>query len=157
MTAAAHARCPVVSVPTRQAVPAHGVVTAGVHQDGGPDAVLEVAFAQAADRGASLRLLHAWRLPSTYDDLRAEDARWDRDTEACIDARAADVKKRHPEVQVGVEVHHAAPADALAGAATYSDLLVVGRHSGRMGPARLGFLARTMVAHAQCPVLVVPL
>ncbi len=155
---AAHARCPVVSVPAAASRAAHGVVTAGVEQDGSPREVLEAAFARASAHGAALRLIYAWRMASAYDEIFAEEARWNRESEALVHAAAAELQDKYPEVPVSVEVRHDAPADALADAAVTSDLLVVGRHSGHLGlPARLGFLARAMVTHAQCPVLVVPL
>lgn len=158
---ATHARCPVVSVPAGYGRSAHdgdhGVVTVGVRAEGGPAAVVESAFEQASLRRATVRVIHAWRLPSAYDDLIIEDARWNLETQRGIEATLADLSAKYPDVEVSVEVHRDAPAEALGDAAASSDLLVVGRHSGRLGPARLGYLARAMVGHAQCPVLVVPL
>jgi len=156
---AAHAHCPVVSVPATSIDPPDtGVVTAGVRGDGGPGPVLETAFSEAASRGWALRLLHGWRLPMAYDDLLADDEHWLRQDEAAINAAAADLRSKYPDVEVRVEVRHDWPADVLAGAATDSHLLVVGRHDGLpVLPVRLGSLARTAIAHARCPVMVVPL
>jgi nucleotide-binding universal stress UspA family protein len=155
---AAHAHCPVVSVPAgRGTAERHGLVTAGVHGDGGPVAVLEAAFAEAAARSCSLRLLHGWRLEPAYDDILSDVTAWTARDEAAIRAAASDLAAKYPDVPLHVDVRHDWPADVLAHAGTGNDLLVVGRHSGLpILPHRLGALARTAVAHATCPVMVVP-
>ena len=57
-------------------------------------------------------------------------------------------------------IRHAAeghPAEVLLGAATPSDLLVVGYHGhGGFIGSRLGSVSRHIVTHARCPVVVVP-
>jgi nucleotide-binding universal stress UspA family protein len=155
---AAHAHCPVVSVPAGQSDrPATGVVTAGVHSDGGPAEVLEAAFVEASARSSSLRLLHGWRLEPAYDDLVSDADAWTARDEASITSAASDLAAKYPEVQLHLDVRHDWPADVLAQAANDSDLLVVGRHDGlRILPHRLGSVARTAIAHATCPVMVVP-
>jgi nucleotide-binding universal stress UspA family protein len=57
-------------------------------------------------------------------------------------------------IRHAVEGH---PAEVLLGAATPSDLLVVGYsgHGGLIG-GRLGSVSRHIVTHARCPVVVVP-
>jgi nucleotide-binding universal stress UspA family protein len=155
---AAHARCPVVSVPSgagdREPT---GLVTAGVHGDGGPPEVLEAAFAEASARSCGLRLLHGWRLEQAYDHILSDVPAWTARDEATITVAARDLAAKYPEVQLHIDVRHDWPADVLAHAGAASDLLVVGRHSGLpLMPHRLGSLARTAVAHAPCPVMVVP-
>src|SRR5512135_2992541 len=50
------------------------------------------------------------------------------------------------------------PASVLCEAGRHADLLVVGdRGRGRVGALLLGSVSRRVVAHAPCPVLVVPL
>jgi nucleotide-binding universal stress UspA family protein len=153
---AAHAHCPVVSVPagfsTRTPT---GTIAVGVRGDGGPRQVLEAAFAEAAARGSSLRVAHGWKVPAAYDDLRAQ---WSAEDDAHITSAMTDLRERHPDVDVRVDVHNEWPPEVLADVANSSDLLVVGRHSGMsMLPPRLGSLARAAVAHATCPVMIVPL
>ncbi len=155
---AAHAHCPVVSVP---AVPADrqptGAVCAAVLGDGGPTQVLEAAFAEASARGATLTLLHGWRLESGYDDMVTDRSAWSRRDEAAIAAGAAELVTKYPEVPMRIDVRHEWPAELLAHAGLSADLLVVGRHGGLPGlPHRLGSLARTAVSHSMCPVVVVP-
>jgi nucleotide-binding universal stress UspA family protein len=156
---AAHAHCPVVSVPSRgfDRSPT-GVVTAGVHQDAEPRQVLETAFAAASARRASLRVLHAWHVPDGYSDALVEKPQWSRHSEGLIKAATADLQEKYPDVRLRVEARHNWPADALAQASAASDLLVVGRHGAPLGfPSRLGSIARAMIMHAACPVEIVPL
>jgi len=64
-------------------------------------------------------------------------------------------RQHHVEIiRQAVEGH---PAEVLLGAATPSDLLVVGYrgHGGFIG-ALLGSVSRHIVTHARCPVVVVP-
>ena len=155
---ATFAHCPVVSVPaTHDDHVHHGVVTAGVHEDGGPVSVLETAFDEADRSGRALSVVHAYRLPAAYDDVLMHDARWRNETHAAITAKVDETAAKHPEVTVDVAIRHDWPADVLAELSRTSDLLVVGRHGHcRMLPARLGSMARSVLAHAECPVMVVP-
>lgn len=156
---AAHARCPVISVPPpgTDSSPAN-VITVGVHADGGPREVLEAAFATAARRHCALVVLHAWRLAAYYDDMVANNARWQAEDGACITAVLTELQAEHPDVEARLEIRHEWPAEALVQAAENADLLVVGRHGGLpMLPARLGSVARAAVTHARCPVMIVPL
>lgn len=156
---ATRAHCPVVSVPpARREGSGAGVISVGVHADGGPSAVVETAFATAALHRSSLRLVHAWRLATAYDDLLGDADRWTAQHEATITAAAAELRAKYPDVAVHVHIRHDWPGDVLVSASQDSDLLVVGRHDGVPAkPARLGSLARALVAHADCPVMVVPL
>jgi nucleotide-binding universal stress UspA family protein len=119
--------------------------------------VLETAFTEAAARGSSLRVLHAWRLATEYDDILADDPRWVAEVEADINTATEDFRAKFADVTVHVDVRHELTADALVEAACGSDLLVIGRHSGLpLLPTRVGSLARSVAAHAPCPVMIVP-
>jgi nucleotide-binding universal stress UspA family protein len=156
---ATHAHCPVVSVPpSRNDRSAGRVISVGVHADGGPRPVLEAAFATAAVHHGSLRLVHAWRQPAAYDDILSNDTRWIPAAEATITSAAGELQGSYPDIRVAIEVRHDWPADVLVEAAERSELIIVGRHSGMPGlPARLGSLARSLIAHAPSPVMVIPL
>ena len=67
---AARAHCPVVSVPDMW-VPGteHGRVVVGIDESDASHDALDLAFREARSRGAKLVVLHAWWLPSGYDDL----------------------------------------------------------------------------------------
>ncbi|WP_110180661.1 universal stress protein [Nocardioides solisilvae] len=159
---AAHAHCPVVSVPAAEqeddAIPREDLLVVGVHEDGGPREVVRAATAQAALHGWGTRLLHAWRLPGAYDELLADDEHW---RTAALDSLhrvavrlGAEEEGPTPDARV---VHDWAP-DALVEASRTARMVVVGRH-GRRGPLspRLGSRARAVLAGAHCPVMVVPL
>lgn len=154
---AAHAHCPVVSVPPAAAAGTSGVVTVALHEDGGRREVLEAGFAAAALHHGSVRLVHAWRLTPAYEGVVVADEVWKRDVEAAIGAAAEELRAKYPDVPVEIDVRYDYPADVLTRVAADSDLLVIGRH-GKRGPlpARTGSLARSVVAHAQCPVMIVP-
>ena len=120
--------------------------------------MLEAAFAVAARRGAALRLVHAWRMAKGYDSVVAGETRWIEEARAAITEATSDLRAKYPDVDVTVDVRHDWPADVLVEAAGESELLVVGRHRGLPAlPARLGALARAVVDHSPCPVVVVPL
>jgi nucleotide-binding universal stress UspA family protein len=155
---AAHAPCSVVSVPPSHDPSVPGVVTVGVHEDAGPEAVVETAFAEAEAHGWAIRLVYAWNVASAYGDMVAEEEHWTTEVRDSIGAAADKLRDRHPDVPVTVEVHHEWPADLLTRLSGESELLVVGRHSHHVPlQPRLGSLARSAIVHAECPVLIVAL
>jgi nucleotide-binding universal stress UspA family protein len=160
---AAHARVPVVSVPSHWS-PArtHGgfpTVTVGVEVPDKAELVLRAAFAEARSRGAVLRVLHTWSFPGAYDDIiltRTESQQWtDRATaeiQAAIDALGDDVAG----VPVQIEARHAYAADALIEASQEAELLVIGRHDPLVPiGSHLGPIARAVLREAEIPVLLV--
>ena len=158
--AAAHAECPVVSVP-RDWEPAEvpGPVVVGVHEEGAPGHVVSAGLEWAAATGASLRLVHAWRLDSAYDDIiTARVAEEWRDGRArTLTSSVSHLRTGHPSVPLSVEVRHEWPAQALVEESELASLVVVGRHAGHwQATSHLGSLARTVLREARCPVMVVP-
>jgi nucleotide-binding universal stress UspA family protein len=157
---AAHAGCPVVSVPAGwdpAAAPPEVVV--GVHEGGLPRPVVEQALAWAEATGAPLRVVHAWRLDAAYDDIITPRvaATWRVDQELTIDAALQDLREAHPDVPVTVEVRHQWPTDVLVDESQVASLVVVGRHGPHSWePEHLGSLARAVMREAKCPVMVVP-
>jgi nucleotide-binding universal stress UspA family protein len=156
----AHAHSPVISVPASWTPPrSAGRVTVGVHEDGTPESVLGVAFAEASARNAPLHVFHAWRLADVYADLvpRPGEDPWTEHARRALEEQVAPLREKYPDVPVSLEVRYQWPADALLELATTSDLLVVGRHS-TLAPLlqRIGSMARTSISHADCPVMVVP-
>lgn len=162
ISVAAHAHCPVVSVPegwTADAAPDARWVTVGVHEFGGPEQVLAEGFAEADRRGAPLRVVHAWRLDPAYDDIitRRVDPEWHDRLQAELQTAVAPFVERYPDVEVDTVVWHQWPADAVADLAGSSSLVVVGRHGERhLLPHRVGSIARAAITTSSCPVLVVP-
>lgn len=162
--AAAHAHCPVVSVPEgwrppEDASSAPSDVVVGVHEGGAPREALVAGLDQAAAAGARLRVVHAWRLDTAYDDIItarvAED--WRIEQELALGELVQRLRADRPEVRVRVEVRHQWPAQALVDLSETSGLVVVGRHGGHGWlPGHLGSVPRTVLREAACPVMVVP-
>lgn len=163
--AAAHAHCPVVSVPEGWTPPegapdAPTDVVVGVHEGGTPREALEAGLAEAEATGARLRVVHAWRLDTAYDDIItarvAED--WRIEQELALAAVVERLREDHPAVRAHVEVHHQWPAQVLVDLSETAGLVVVGRH-GAHGwlPGHLGSVPRTVLREGAGPVMVVPL
>lgn len=154
---AGHAACHVVVVRELPSAP-RGEVVAGV--DGSPASavVLDFAFAEAALRGADLKVVHAYSpldagggfapLPDDFDDERVE-VRMVREV-------LAGRRELYPDVKVGEEVVRGHPVDVLRQASAGADLLVVGSHGyGEFGGLVLGSVSQGMLHHAICPLAVV--
>ncbi|MFI6033504.1 universal stress protein [Streptomyces sp. NPDC051315] len=151
----AHAPCPVVVVPEAEHItqqPAYYVV--GV--DGSPHsaAAVDVAFEEAALRGAVLRALYVWHPPLLGvldEDAAVGECR--RVLSEMVAGRTA----THPEVELHHEVVRGHPVQALVGASDHALGLVVGTrgHGGFTGML-LGSVSQGVLHHARCPVITVP-
>lgn len=158
---AARASVPLVSVPdTWSAERSTGVVLVGVKRTDRAGALLAEAFAVAQERGCRLRVLHAWRLPSGYDDIIADRVAfedWQQRARRELDRLAAPWQRRHPDVEVELVTVHDQAAHALVDASAEADeLVIVRRAHGIPAAAHLGSTARTVLLYAHCPVRVVP-
>jgi len=157
---AARATCPVVVVPAAWKPTSRGVVLAGMKTPQHSAELLGAAFGAADDRGARLIVLHAWKLPSGYDDIvasRVAVEEWARSSTAELDALVESWRTAYPDVAVEVRVAHADAARALVSASAEADLLVLVRRAhGIPAAPHLGAVARSALRSAHCPVLVVP-
>lgn len=158
---ATRAHCPVVSVPASWAPGAqHGCVVVGVDDAAHSHEALVSAFAVAASSGSRLRILHAWKLRSPYDEIVAnmDDDEWKAEVTAQVEEAVAGLRADHREVEVEIDVRHQDPTTALLEAAEEADLLVLGRrgHGAPLG-FYLGSVARTLIREATCPVEITPL
>ena len=149
---------PAVSVPEGWTAPeGAGVVTVGVDVPERSAAVVRAAAEQAAARGATLRVIHAWNLPPSYEGLvTAEEAgRWqERSVNEVREAVAAVPETAGLDVEI--EVRHGRPADELLEAAKSSTLMVLGRHDSLIPfGSHLGPVVRAVLRDASAPVLVV--
>jgi nucleotide-binding universal stress UspA family protein len=138
-------------------------VLASIKRPDRADGVLAEAFSLAETRGARLRVLHAWQLPGGYDDMIAHHAvnDWDARARDELERAVAPWRAAHPGVDVEVRTVHDQPAHALVRASAEVDELVIVRKAHGMShgvPAalHLGSTARAVMAHAHCPVRVVP-
>jgi nucleotide-binding universal stress UspA family protein len=154
------APCPVAVAPARYAATAGPLRRVGVAFDDGPAArvALETAVRIALRAGATLMLLSVVDpvlvgAPSAHGRC---GGRLHRGAPAA-DRLAGVVAGLPPAVSPAWRRLHGAPAEALVGCTSSLDLLVCG--SRGYGPARavlVGSVARALVRHASCPVLVTP-
>lgn len=162
--AAARAPMPVVEVPAGwhddpDATEHHAVVV-GIKSGAHADELLGHAFAVADTRSAKVVVVHAWKLPSAYDDIiesRIALEQCEREGLAEMETLLHDWRAAFPGVEVEVRVAHDHAAHALVEASREADLvLVVRRAHGVPAAAHLGGTARAVLRGAECPVMVVP-
>lgn len=157
---ASRARCPVFVVPSpSRDRGAARLVVAGFK---GPDHAAELfdaAFDAADGLAAELEIVHAWKLPTGYDDMiarRVSEPAWNRDQKAAIRTLVAPWHEAYPQVRVRVQVVHEYPVHALVEASRQADRLVLGRPVHGAAVHHLGRTARGALRFAQCPIEVVP-
>ncbi|MCZ2826222.1 MULTISPECIES: universal stress protein [unclassified Modestobacter] len=155
----AHASCPVVVVhPQEPAGPAHVVV--GLDGSAPSRAALVHAAAMAAELGAEVEGVAAWRMPTYWSYgavLQMESATDLRDAAA---RRAQEMVTEalgpEPRLPVSIMTVQGTAGDALVERAAGAALLVVGSRSrSRLSGMLLGSVALHCVVHGRCPVLVV--
>ncbi|QMU78040.1 universal stress protein [Streptacidiphilus sp. PB12-B1b] len=158
---AAHAPCPLVVLtgPPQQPDAAGAVVLGAA--PGEAAAPVDFAFAEAARRGARLRVVRTWLYPQVYPGLVAVPVPDETDRMRAEAEELAEVleqaRKEFPDVEVVQEVRVDEPDAALVDASTGAALLVVGakrnhhRFAMPMGP-----VTQRVLHHAHCPVAVVP-
>ncbi|MGQ4435428.1 universal stress protein [Streptomyces sp. SAS_260] len=135
-------------------------VVLGLDAGGPADAVIEFAFAEAARRGTTLRVVYGWNLPPYYaygfaldaglhDELSREET--DSLTEALRPWR-----QKHPGTEVFLEPRVGSAADHLVDASREACLVVIGRRirRGALG-AHIGPVAHGVLHHSTAPVAVV--
>jgi nucleotide-binding universal stress UspA family protein len=155
---AGHAAGPVVVVraPARTV---YGMIVVGFDGSEYSEAALEYAFAQARLRGARLRAVYAWQMPtlSAYalgyspvlEGLFEDEARTARQ-------RLAPWREKYPDVEVEESAVCDHPVPVLSNASRQADLVVVGsRGRGGFGSAVLGSVSHGVLHRAHCPVAVV--
>ncbi len=116
---AASAAGPVVCVPRRWSVEGErALVLAAVDGTEASRGILEVALAAAAERGAELLVVHAWRPPEPYDERLGGSAlaeAWERQAEPVIWNLVAALRADHPNVDVAVRLRLRTPRDRPRG------------------------------------------
>lgn len=139
--------------------PTPGLVVVGTDgSDPGMRAVMRAA-AEAVRRGAALRIVHAVRVATAAPphDAAMPPEPGARDAAArLVEAAAARVLHRHPDLSVDGDVGVGLPGDVLLEAAQQAELLVVSsRGRGGFANLLLGSVARFLAARTPCPLLVV--
>ncbi|MFF5209086.1 universal stress protein [Streptosporangium sp. NPDC000396] len=135
-----------------------GEIVAGLNPDDAVHPAIDYAFEEAQARGARLRVVHAWDLPSSR-----LGAGFGLDPDIIAQAQQAHVHgvlepwlKRHPGVAVSESVYRGNPIAALCEASARADLVVVGsRGRGVIRSAVLGSVSHGVLHYATCPVAVV--
>ena len=136
----------------------NGQVVVGIDGSAAAEAAIKWAAAEAASRGAELKLVHAFAWPLFTVPLGASD------TAPGLRAAANKIvqdsielaKKFEPAVAVGGLRRNGFPSPVLIKASTEADLIVIGsRGLGVMLGAMVGSTSLDLVANAHCPVVVV--
>ncbi|QIY68688.1 universal stress protein [Streptomyces sp. RLB1-33] len=151
----AHAHCPVVVVPEPEHVtqePAYYVV--GVDGSEHSAAAVDVAFEEAALRGAEVRALYVWEPgPLRIFDEYAPQ----QEARRLLSETVAGRQARYPEVDLRHELLVGHPVQVLTDASAHALGLVVGTrgHGGFTGML-LGSVSQGVLHYARCPVIAVP-
>jgi nucleotide-binding universal stress UspA family protein len=159
-----HAPCPVAVIPSRESSEPGleaGRVVVGI--DGSELSVdaTRLAFEEASMRHAGLTLLHVWNTPGydtagivMPDTFQLEEAH--SDELRAMAETVAGLGEKYPDVQVEQRLRQGRPAKVLADASRGAALVVVGsRGHGGFASLVLGSTSRSLLHHAECPVLVV--
>lgn len=159
-TAASHADVTAVVVPDEWPTEHDAPVVVGAGHGDDP-LVLETAFTHARWLGLPLQVLHAWEVHPelTWDTamVYGQVPAWEAEHKQRVDEVVEPWTAKFPEVDVRVEVKRGHPAELLSAASAHGSLLVVGAHHRRhpQRHQRLGSIARAVLHHAACPVMVV--
>ncbi|WP_217169294.1 universal stress protein [Streptomyces sp. AC512_CC834] len=137
-----------------------------VGQQGEPEDSADVigfAFESAAARGATVRAVRAWTLPTvfTYSPgsmaLADEAGGLEQYERKALGEALGPWRERFPDVPVVEHVEMGSAGQVLLSAAGGAQLTVVGRRARRTAVgARIGSVAHGVLHHAECPVAVVP-
>jgi nucleotide-binding universal stress UspA family protein len=138
-----------------------GVIVVGVDGSEGAAIALDFAIKEAALRGSKVRLVSAWEIPASvlasvvagkefYEEFRENAVTVAREA-------AALVEEREPSVEHEEMVIEGQAAKVLLDSSADAELMVVGRRGhGGFREMLLGSISRQVVAHAKCPLVIVP-
>lgn len=151
--------CPVLVVrPGAERLRRGGPVVVALAGDDSDADVLDLAFAEAAQRDVPLLAVHG-RAHRTLDLGRLVLAAVAPQVGPPVDVVADDLapwRERYPQVSVKVEVRHGRPSAEILEAARGAGLLVVGsRGRGARSGLLLGSVSQEVLHRAHCPVAVV--
>jgi nucleotide-binding universal stress UspA family protein len=138
-----------------------GMIVVGVDGSEGGQAALRFAAEEAALRGAKLRVVCVWQVPTAaYGGVRGVAANHVLGESRARDIAAQALKEAtRLEPSVDRESHAALgqPAHVLVQESQEADLLVVGsRGLGGFKSLLLGSVGQQCIHHAACPVVVIP-
>lgn len=159
--ASSHAPCPVVVVRDVPPSPHHHVGVGLGDLDSCADA-LTFAFEEAAQRKASLTVVHAWDAPPVgmsragelfrAPGLHHAEEEAGRQLAGLLDSW----RGKYPDVKVSQDLVYGHPARALVGLSARADLVVIGRHARHADLPGPGAVRHAVLTHAHGPVVTVP-
>lgn len=128
--------------------------------DDSPAAAEAVRWAaeEAALRGASLRIVHAWEFPrfAGLEDAPVTREGLEAESRGILDRLTRTAAEGRSGLDVVAASIEGRPAAALIDAAADADLLVVGsRGEGGFAGLLLGSVSHQCALHAPCPVVIV--
>ncbi|MFE5887859.1 universal stress protein [Streptomyces sp. NPDC056462] len=136
-------------------------VVLGLDIESPDDELIEFAFAAAARRGTSLRVVHGWNIPPYYAyglsmDLELHGSVAGAEASALTEVLSP-WRKKFPDVEVSEESPYGVPAAQLVDISREASLVVVGRRI-RRNPigAHIGPITHAVLHHSTAPVAVVP-
>lgn len=138
------------------------LIVVGVDGSEGSDAALRFAAAEAALRGAKLRAVCAWEIPSvvyatTWGVAADEEPTVRGRAQDILGGALSEVERLEPGIDSDSRAVHGQPADVLVQESQDADLLVVGsRGFGGFKRLMLGSVSQQVAHHASCPVVIVP-
>jgi nucleotide-binding universal stress UspA family protein len=151
---------PFTGPPAPAAEPPGGRIVVGVDGSSGSVAALHWAVGEAGWRGATLQAVSSEPASETHPadpdaDVTAPSP--DRHTMLTQLVEAVTRASAFPDVAVSSAVIEGHPVPVLIEAARDADLLVVGsRGHGRLLGTLIGSVSQALMAHAPCPVVLVP-
>ena len=160
---AGRSRVPAVVVPDtwEQDQHRHEPVVIGLDPGDGHTEALTYAFAEARRRGVRLIVAQGWEpravLMRDPAAVSRDIADWKKHCTSRLRDAVAPVRSAFPGIHVELAPHHGHPATVLLDVAASAQLLVLGRHDdGRLGGFPFGSVTRSVLHHADVPVVVVP-
>lgn len=160
-----HAYCPVVVVREDNAVmeaTKYGPVVVGVDGSEVSRRATEVAFEEAAARGAELVAVHTWvdtQIQGPGAGYAVSEDHWNAvqaEKDELLGTYLGELSEKYPDVVVKKTITRDRPVRALASAAEGAQLLVTGSHGrGGFKGMLLGSTSRALLQQAPCPMMVV--
>lgn len=160
-----HASCPVVVVREDNNVTVenkYGPVVVGVDGSEVSRHATEVAFEEAAARGAELVAVHTWidtQVQGPGAGFSVTDEHWEavqQEKDELLSSYLEDSIAKFPDVLVRKVITRDRPVRALTEAAEGAQLLVTGSHGrGGFKGMLLGSTSRALLQSAPCPMMVV--
>ena len=156
---ASGAVCPVVAVPLGWTHKEQHNIVVGVKSTEHSAELVRRALEIADERNAKVILVHAWELPTEYDDLitaRVNEDEWAARARRTIESSLSGIRDAYPKVPVEVRVIHGQPARVLQAASEEAELLLLARRHRGFPLGHLGGTGRALLREGHCPVEVVP-